>query len=138
MALIEINKNPSSRELFWFGLLLPVFVSLFGFLLRFQFGLETVPVVVVIAGYLAAVVFWTIPRLRLSVYRGWLYLTYPLGLIISYTILAVVYYGLFTTLGWILRRIGHDPMKKDLDTSAETYWARRPGSADSARYLRQF
>ena len=30
MALIEIKKNPTSRDLFWFGLLLPVFAAVFG------------------------------------------------------------------------------------------------------------
>ena len=35
---LRVNRNPSPRDLRWFGLLLPLFVALVGAIARWQFG----------------------------------------------------------------------------------------------------
>ena len=37
MSHFRVNRNPSLRDLRWFGLLLPVFVALVGAIARWQF-----------------------------------------------------------------------------------------------------
>ena len=65
-------------------------------------------------------------------------ITWPLGLIVSYAALAVVFYLVITPIGLVFRLLGRDALKRDFDRQAESYWEPREPQADSESYLRQF
>jgi hypothetical protein len=68
------------------------------------------------------------------VYRGWMKLGLAISTVTTPIILAVLYFGVFTPIGWIKRATGHDTI-----TTKEphaTVWTRRPRGASDLR--RQF
>jgi hypothetical protein len=138
MGLIEINKNPSLRELRWFGVILLAFAGLVGALLRFKFGLSTAATTVWVAGGVIAVAVLAVPPLRKPVYLGWMYAAFPIGWTISNALLAFTYYLVLTPIGLAMRLLGRDPMTRRLDPSAKTYWTEHNPHGAPERYYRQF
>jgi hypothetical protein len=78
------------------------------------------------------------PGLLRLVYLGMVYATLPVGLVVSYVILAATYYLVLTPIGLGLRLFGYDPMHRHFDRQASTYWAPREEDADTDRVFRQF
>jgi hypothetical protein len=63
---------------------------------------------------------------------------FPIGWVVSHVVFAAVYYLVFTPIGWLLRASGHDPMERQWDRAAMTYWKRRGEAPEAERYFRQF
>ena len=139
MSVIEIRKNPSRRELAWFGLLLALFFGVIGGLVTWHAGGPTVLARVLwFVGVGLAIVYYAIPPVRRPIYLGWIYGTYPIGWVISHVILALVYYGVVTPVGLVMRAAGHDPMQRRLDPNAATYWVEREEAPELPQYFKQF
>jgi hypothetical protein len=64
--------------------------------------------------------------------------TWPVGLVVSWAVLALAFYGVVTPIGLALRLAGRDALGRRFDRTAETYWAPRPADADPERYFRQY
>jgi len=78
------------------------------------------------------------PGLMRIVYLTGAYAALPIALVISHLMLAVVYYLLLTPTGVLMRLLGHDPLARRFDASAQTYWRPRHRAENVARYFRQF
>ena len=75
-------------------------------------------------------------RLQLP-YRVWMALGQALGWLNTRIILSVVFYGLFTPIGWARRYFGEDPLSRSFETGVETYRrVRQP--RPSSHMMRQF
>jgi len=63
--------------------------------------------------------------------RWWLKLGLLLGRILSPIAMGVVFYGVITPIGLLMRALGKDPLKLKLDRATPSYWCRRepPGPA---------
>jgi hypothetical protein len=138
--MIEINRNPTRKELVVFGLLLGPFCALVGWLLRDaapgatrMLWFAAVPVTLV-GGALAAFT----PELMRRFYVAWMIVVYPIGWTVSHVIMAIVYYVVLTPLGFIMRLSGYDPMRQRIESDATTYWIKRESTRDPKRYFRQF
>jgi hypothetical protein len=138
MAVIEINRNPSRRELLVFGVLLAVFVGVVGGLCRFQFDAPAAARAIWIGGGALAALFFVVPPVRRPIYLGWIYAAYPIGFVVSHVILGAIYYVLFTSIGLLLRVLGKDPMCRAFDRNAKSYWVEHDPHKDPRRYVRQF
>ena len=138
MAVLEINRNPSQRELRWFGLIVLVFCGIVGLVLRMRFGLDTAAWIAWAVGALVAAVFYAVPPVRRALYVGWMYLFYPIGFVLSHIVLGIIYYLVLTPVGLLLRIFGRDSMRRWPAPDAETYWVRREAKIASERYFRQF
>lgn len=71
------------------------------------------------------------PPLLRPLYVVWMALGRILGWINTRIVLAIVFYGLITPIGSLLRLMGKDPMRRSFDRDAETYRQvrdPRPGS----------
>jgi hypothetical protein len=67
------------------------------------------------------------------------YLAWPIGFVVSHVVLALVYYLVLTPIGLAMRVFGYDPMRREFDRSAESYWiARDTAEIKAERYFRQF
>jgi len=136
VALFELNRNPSNRELRWFaGLWFPLFCGLIGLSVWRKLhdpvasiSIWSIAAVMAIAGLCA-------PRLIQPVYTGLTRLTYPLGWVLSHVLLLAMYFLVITPLGSLVRRF-HDPMERGFDRSAKSYWKPRE-VASKESYLRQ-
>ena len=136
--MIEINKDPSPRELRWFGVLLVLFFALVGALVRWRLDAPRVGAGLWVAGGTLALIYLVLPRLRRAIYLAWLYAAYPIGWTISHLLLLFVYYAILTPIGLLLRLAGKDPLERRQDRSAPSYWSRRDQDQDVKSYFRQF
>ncbi len=138
MAMISINLNPSRREMRWFGLLVLLFFGLIGGLVLWRAQSLTVSVTLWSIGAAMCAMYYAIRPLRRPIYRGWMYAVYPIGWVISHTVLALTYYLVLTPIGLLMRGLGRDPMERRLDRSAKTYWVPYNPHGEATRYFRQF
>jgi cytolysin (calcineurin-like family phosphatase) len=48
--------------------------------------------------------------------------------------MAIMFFGVFTPMGWVMRRFGWDAMRRAWDPAAKTYWIKRDpaGPADDS------
>lgn len=141
MAMIEINKNPSRKELVVFAALLAAFLALVGLLAQktgYAGASRVLWWMVTPVGVVGGLLGHFLPNVLRPLYLGWVYAAYPVGWVISHLILGLTYYGVLTPIGLIMRLAGHDPMKRQLDRSADTYWSPHTPAEDTSRYFRQF
>jgi hypothetical protein len=138
LGLIEINKDPSARELRWFGVMFGAFFALVGAILWWRFDAHAAARVVWLVAGAVPVVYYAVPPIRRWLYLGWMYAAFPIGWTVSHLILAIVYYVVLTPIGIILRLAGRDPLQRSFDETATTYWIQRPDSPGPGRYFKQF
>lgn len=135
--MIEINHNPQAKVLAQFGfiwlpasLLLVVMI----FTRRFESSLWTV---ILCAGAGASIVLGLAqPHLLKWVFICLQYLTWPIGFLVSYTLLAIIFFFLITPLGLLLRLFGYDPM--DYRKRNGSIWRLRQSMIEQSSYFRQF
>ena len=135
--MIEINKNPSPRTLRQFSIAGGVFAAIVGYLFMTPGGSLIVPATIWSLGAAVAVLGLIKPPLVLWVYLGMSWLTAPIGIVISLTVLAIVYYIVVTPIGLVMRLLGNDPLGRRREPDAETYWRKRK-EPEPNRYFRQF
>ncbi len=138
MALQGFNRHPSPADLRTFGRLLVPFVALAGALVRWRTGSEAAATAVWVVGGLLAVAYLAVPPARRPIFLGWTGLTFPIGWVVSHLVLGVVFYLVFTPIGWLVRRINGDPLQRRFEPSRPSYWIERPAGTDVGRYLKQF
>jgi hypothetical protein len=77
------------------------------------------------------------PRVLAPAYRAWMKLAEVLAWINTRIVLGVVFYGVVTPIGLVMRLAGRDPMRRRFDQAGESYRVRctpRPAS----HMMRQF
>ena len=136
--MIDINWNPSKKELRQFaGLFLAIFGSI-GAWLHFQSGIEPWGMVLGAVAGVVGVVGLAVPMAIKPLFVGWIVAAYPIGWTISHVLLALIYYVILTPIGLLLRAGGTDPMERTLDAEAKTYWTERDTDRSAASYFRQY
>jgi hypothetical protein len=136
--LASLLFNAADRRLQLRGALLPaLFATPIGAL---RLGLQPVAVALALAalGVTGAALIWLWPAGARRFYVLWMYAAAPIGWTVSHVILAIVYYGVVTPLGVVLRLAAYDPMKRAFDRSATSYWIKRETGGATSRYFRQF
>jgi hypothetical protein len=115
------------------------FVAFFGAVTWFKFENPSLARGLWIAAVAVPVVGWAVPSFMRLVFVGMSYLAWPIGFVVSHVVLALVYYGVLTPIGLLMRIFGYDSMKKKFDPETATYWVKRSTTpADAKTYFRQF
>jgi len=138
MGMIEINTDPSRRQLLWFGPPFALFCGVLGGLMFWRFAAPGAAYVLWVLGAALLIVYYLIPSLRKPLYLAWLYAALPIGWAISHLLLAIVYYLVVTPIGLLMRLCRYDPLNRRFDRSASTYWVPRKPDDDDTSYFRQF
>jgi len=138
MALIERNREPTSRELIIFSSLLAPFFGLVGLLVLWKTGSWTAATVLWVSGLLMSIACLCTPSIRRPMYASWMALLYPVGWAVSHLLLALIYYGWITPVGLLMRLFGYDPMRRRLGRKAKSQWIRRRPIGNANRYFRQY
>ena len=139
MSVVQINTNPTRRELNQFGFIWLGFLALFGVIAYFKFNSPQAARWLWVAAVLVPIIGWLVPAFMRLVFLFMSYLAWPIGFVVSHVVLALVYYLVLTPIGLLTRLFGYDSMKKKFDPEASSYWIERPAAeADSKRYFRQF
>jgi hypothetical protein len=146
--MIEINWHPDRRRLRGFGLAALVAFAALGAwvwvrhsIIGFALGgaaAETAAGVLWAAAGACGALAAAAPACLRPLYVALSLLGAPIGFVLSYVILAIVYYGILTPIGLAMRLAGRDPLHRKFDRSAGTYWVRRDGATGARRYFRQF
>jgi hypothetical protein len=137
MGLGEIDRHPSAGKLATFGLLLPVFFAVAGGIARWRWELPTVAMAIWVGGGALVVLYSIVPSMRRPVYVGWMVAVMPIGVCVSYLVLAVTYFLVLTPIG-LVRRLFGDPLQRRFDREAVTYWTPAKPRTDMRDYFKQF
>jgi len=139
MAVIEINWNPTRKQLNRFGFVWLGFLAVFGAVAFFKLHQSPLGIVLWVLAVAVPVVGWTMPRFMRLVFVGMSCLAWPIGFVVSHVVLAVVFYLVLTPIGLVMRLFGYDPMRRRFEPGESSYWTRRQETGvDSDRYFRQF
>lgn len=138
MAVIDLRLDPTERELRWFAPLLLVFFGVVGAIARWGFDAAAAGYALWAVGGLLASLYAAVPAWRLSIYRGWIRATYPIGWLVSHVVLAGVYYLLITPIGLLSRVVRRDPLTRRFDREATSYWVARKTRFETKQYFDQF
>ena len=139
MFLAEINWHPSRKELRVFAIIALIAAAVIALLLyRFRgLGIRWVAVIISlgVAVLLSSFVSLKVTR---AIYLGFILATLPIGLLISFLLLAIFFFGILTPLAVIFRFIGRDPLQRTFDRDTDSYWTTHQQPDNLDRYYNQF
>ncbi len=139
MALIEINWHPADKDLRDFGRVAVIATFLLALLLHVIKGLALKWCAVII-GFGLFVFLCSMISIKVTrwIYLGLTLLTFPIGMVVSFILMAAFYYLLLTPVGLFFRLIKRDPLRRKFDPSIGSYWIRRRQADNIKRYFNQF
>ncbi|GIX04122.1 MAG: hypothetical protein KatS3mg113_1128 [Planctomycetaceae bacterium] len=133
----DIHWYPTSHELRWFAGLQVVFWALVGGWL-WRHGWSGVAQGLLLLSCALAVWGLVRPQHLLPIYRSWMLAVFPIGWLVSHLMLALVFYGVMTPVGWLVRVFRGDPLQRHWEHDKPSYWERRSSAASGERYFQQF
>jgi len=137
MAVIKLNRNPPDRELRQFAIIFFLFCVVVAAIAYFRGSVNVAAAVLTIGVLTGAIGYLRVAFVR-PIFLGWMYAAYPIGWVVSHTVLAIVFYLIVTPVGWLMRRLRYDPLERQFESSAKTYWTPIEARADKTSYFRQF
>src|SRR5262245_5147589 len=136
--LLGDPHEPTPRELRYFGLLVGACLVIIGPLALCKFGLPIAGWLLGSLGIVVVVAYYALPPLRRPLFLAWHTMLLPVQRTLSYAVLVIVYYLVFTPVGLVLRAMGRDVLRRAFEARADSYFVRRRIERDPARYFRQF
>ena len=76
------------------------------------------------------------PRVIKWIFVGWMILVFPIGWLISNVVLAILFFGFFTPMAFLMKLGSRDALKLKKG-DRPTYWESKPRNEDVRRYFRQ-
>ena len=134
--MIEV-RTPTPGEERWFGALLFAVFLVIGTVVYWQLDSARAARVLWGLGLGLGLLYYAVRPLRRPLYYGWMRLVYPIGWVISHVALAIVYFGIMTPIGLVMRLLGRDSLERRFDDEVDSYWTERRTVEDVGRYLRQ-
>jgi hypothetical protein len=132
--MVEMNWNPSERQLRQFGLIALVALPTLGWL--WHLGATTTFALAGVGG-IAAIVAILYPRALKYPFLTLCLLSLPFGLVMGEMILLLSFLTIFTPVALLFRLLGRDALTRGFDRNAATYWQPKAAPAGLASYLRQ-
>jgi protein-S-isoprenylcysteine O-methyltransferase Ste14 len=145
--MVELNLRPDARTLRQFG-----WIALVGFgllalaawrgWLVFHYleagGRETAALIFGALAGACALFSLVYPKANLPIYVGLTVVAFPIGFVLSYVIMATLFYLIIAPIGFLLRIFGQDPMDRRFLPAAKTYWIDARPERPRKSYFRQF
>jgi hypothetical protein len=135
MKLVEINWNPTDRQLRQFGWICVIALPLVGWI----WGAD-LPVLLVIGGIGLALsmVGLALPGVLKPIFLALTIVATPIGLILGEVAMLLVYFGVFLPIGLAFRLAKRDALQLKRDSTATSYWQLKKQTRSVASYYRQF
>lgn len=134
MKLVEVNWNPTNRQLRQFGLIclfaLPLISWLWGGGSQVVIGLGAIGLGLALAGAV-------FPAILKPVFLALTIVTTPIGVVLGEAAMLSIYFGVFLPIGLVFRLMGRDGLQLKRDPEASTYWQSKTPPRDVASYYRQ-
>jgi len=132
MKLVEINWNPTDRQLRQFGAICLVALPAVGWM----WGLgTTVVVTLALVGLVLACTGMAAPVILKPIFLALMLVTSPIGMVIGELAMLLIYFAVFLPLGLVFRVVGRDALQRRLDHKRTTYWQAKKQPAGVASYL---
>lgn len=138
MALIEMNWRPSDRDLRVFALVQFIAAAVIAWLLHQRLGWDATAIGLAGASLIGIAFGLASPQFLRPLFVGWMLAAFPIGWVMSHVLLAFVYYGVVTPIGFALWLSGRDPLRLKRQPKAGTFWVVRPEPPKPSRYFQQF
>jgi hypothetical protein len=135
MKLVEINWNPSNRQLRQFGFTCLILLPLIGW---FWNASTTVIGVLFTAGAIIVALSYLMPTAAKGLFLGLILLTAPLGMIVGELAMLAIYFFIFVPIAVGFRLIGRDALQRKIDKSAGSYWQAKREPTDVSSYYRRY
>ena len=134
MKLVEVNWDPTNRQLRQFGglclLALPLVSWLWG-------GDEQIVGILAMVGLLLAIAGFACPRTVKPAFIGLTVVAAPIGFLIGELAMLLVYLGVFLPIGLVFRVLNRDALQLKSDRRSKTYWQAKKPPGNAADYYRQ-
>lgn len=145
--LVQLNLKPATKQLRQFGFVALVAFGVIGAVVIWRgglFGLDFGE-----AAYRVAYVFWAVgiasaifslvlPNANRALFVALIVLTYPIGVVVSHLVLALLFFGILTPVALLFRVIGRDPLARIFEPDRKSYWSDVPEVTETKDYFRQF
>jgi len=148
MSLIAINWKPDARQLRTFGAIgATACLVLASVAVQRQAALgiplgpsAAVRVALVLRWAAAAIAALAVlmPRGLQPLYVALTAITMPIGIVVSYLIMALLFFGVITPVALVFRLIGRDALERRVDRARPSYWIARTPVSDPDRYFHQY
>jgi len=135
MKLIDIQWQPTDRQLRQFGLITLVVLPLFGWLWG---GSLQVIGGMTIAGCLVAGVGVLWPQRLKYLFVGLSVVATPIGLVVGELAMLLIYFCVFLPIGIVFRLIGRDSLQLRSSREQNSYWEEKPQPTSLKSYFRQW
>lgn len=133
----EIPFHPTDRQLRRFGLLLTAFLmalAVWEGWTRSGLAAGVLSVLGTMAGGLAL----GRPGWLRPIFVGWMVAAFPVGWLVSRLMIALIFYGVFTPIGLVMRAFGRDALERRWRPELSSYWSPKARSSSPRSYFRQF
>jgi hypothetical protein len=132
-----IQWNPPARTLRQFGWLCAIVFGGWGAKLVVTAEASSAGWGLVAVGLTAGLLGTLYPEILRPVFVGWMILVFPIGWAVSHLLLGLLFFGVFTPVGLLLRTFGKDSLRLQRG-AASSLWQDRAQESDLRRYLRQY
>jgi hypothetical protein len=136
MSLIRISRNPSARQLKVFAAAWLLFLGLAGAASWLRGRHPTAELLWALACAVPLAGAANPASIRL-VYVGLSHATYPVGLVVSHVVLAIVYFLVVTPIGLAMRLFRNDPLARKFEPGRKSYWILTPTERPPESYFKQ-
>lgn len=134
MTLIEINRDPTNRQLRQFAVICLFALPLVGWIWG---GSVTVIMLLAAIGLALAVTGFAVPGAVKPIFLTLMIVTIPIGLLIGELVLLVVYFIVLMPFGLVFRIMKRDALQLSLDRHAKSYWQAKKQPNGAHSYYRQ-
>jgi hypothetical protein len=138
MSLVEINWNPEKGQLRMFGLTAVLVLGVAAVILQFVFGIAGIAALFVAGTGLCIFVISLIwAKAARIIYLGLTFAAMPIGLVISFLLMATFYFLILTPVGLVFRLLGRDVLARKFKADTPTYWTPHQQTCDPEQYFHQ-
>jgi len=135
MTLIDLAEPPRPAMLRWFGLSLCGLILVVAAILGWQSNSSAKWIAIFAVVFL--LIYYLIPASQYSIVRVWQRITYPITWVVGIALLSIIFYGVLTPLGLLMRLAGYDSLQLR-SKPCESLWTDRVDTPAKTRYFRQY
>ncbi|MEO0478161.1 MAG: SxtJ family membrane protein [Planctomycetota bacterium] len=138
--MIKLELNPPESQLRQFGWFALIGFPLATYALSRVIGFAYSPAIYYTAGLgvLSLLLGLTAPKLLKPLFVGLMVVAAPIGFVISWTLMILIWFLLVTPVGLIFRLLGRDPLDKHPDPKVPSYWKVRTKPRSPASYFSMY
>ena len=136
--MLGADDRLTGSQLRWFGLSLAVMLWCVAGWLYWRYAFANAAGGIAALGVLLLAIYYGIPATRPSIIRGFRRLTWPIQWVVSLVLLGILFFGVITPIGCVMRCLGRDPLSKSPRPQQSSYWTPYPQATDTRSYFRLY